>query len=328
MKEELHWARVADARGRPQRLVEHVARRVSRDGDIEASTYAVAVAVAPDGRRFALGGEGAIWLHDTESGDLLRRLDFGEDVASGLAFSPDGKRLAATGSIDYSVRLWDVESGAAIRSLANPRTFQRGPSVIGGYSKVVFTPDGKRILATTSRGALRTWDIASGKSLSLLGGRTSAIRHIAASADGRRLAVLELDEDVVRVWDLENGQRNASVDVAQSVRGATIAVLGFSADGRDGISVSNAGDLRIWDAATGVQRQRFDLGGPAMATGLASKCGGSDVARRTSAYGFSGLGLKLSADGRYLAGAAKDCTLRVWEVATAKEVFRIDGFFD
>ncbi|MBQ2787165.1 MAG: PD40 domain-containing protein [Bacteroidaceae bacterium] len=74
------------------------------------------------------------------------------DCVESVAFSPDGKRIVS-GSIDKTIRIWDVATGKQI-----------GEPLIGHtYTvlSVAFSPDGKRIVSGSSDNTIRIWDFPS-----------------------------------------------------------------------------------------------------------------------------------------------------------------------
>jgi len=319
---DLHWARVIDAAtGKELALLENVVKHLERNPGRppQPSSVAVAVAFSPDGRLLALGGEGVAWVYETAGWRELYRVDMKDDVAAGIAFSTDGRVLAISGSPDYSVRLVNARTGELEKVLANPRTVAR-TTHIGGYSKVAFSPDGRKVIATGSRGSLRIWDLASGESVGLLGGRTDSITRIAASRDGKKVAAAGSQGGLIRVWNLDSGTQGATVDLHKEV----VSGVAFTADGRYGISWGGS-DAKLWDPATGAGIRGFEHRNPNRGQPWDhAKCG---KAPRTE-YSDLITRVAVSGDSRYLATAGYDCTLRLWDMASGKELRRIDGLFD
>jgi WD40 repeat protein len=66
----------------------------------------------------------------------------------GVAFSPDGARMASAGA-DQTLRIWDAARGRAVLTLRGPRDRVHG---------VGFSPDGSRLAAASADGVVRVWE--------------------------------------------------------------------------------------------------------------------------------------------------------------------------
>jgi WD40 repeat protein len=87
-----------------------------------------------------------VW--DAQTGQSLLNIPGGDGSYrfSSVAFSPDGKRLAA--HLDRQVKLWDVETGQETLSL----------KAIWGNSVLAFSADGHRLGVVTDKGQGTIWD--------------------------------------------------------------------------------------------------------------------------------------------------------------------------
>jgi hypothetical protein len=64
------------------------------------------------------------------------------------AFSPDGRRIVS-GSMDKTVKVWNAETGALIRTLSGHT---------GGVKSAAFSPDGRRIVSGADDQTVKVWD--------------------------------------------------------------------------------------------------------------------------------------------------------------------------
>ncbi|HZU34461.1 MAG TPA: PQQ-binding-like beta-propeller repeat protein [Gemmataceae bacterium] len=222
---------------------------------------------------------------------------------SGLAFTPDGKTLAAS-CWDGTARLWDPATGKQKRCL------RRLPNPIPGQGRVAFlgvavTPDGKQVVAVENHSTVHVWEIATGKEVRRLEGHYGF--GMALSPDGKTLAVGESGESGTQfvLWDLATGQQRHVFGAAK----LPVSALAFSPDSKliaagdeAGIgpaSVNPFGTIRLWDIAA--ERVRHVLSGHA---------GGATA-------------VAFSPDGRQLVSASHDSTLRFWDPATGALVRKV-----
>ncbi|MBA4064191.1 MAG: hypothetical protein C0501_10845 [Isosphaera sp.] len=146
-------------------------------------------ALSPDGRLVAVADRTvSVW----EVGTGKKRFGF-EVVSAGMAFSPDGRHLAAWDGGGGPVSVYDVRVGALARRLAGD-----GPA--SGGSGVAFSPDGKRVAVAGAAGAVTVWDLATGGEVTRFEGQDGQSGGVAWSPAGDRLATASEDGTVV-VWD-------------------------------------------------------------------------------------------------------------------------------
>lgn len=117
---------------------------------------------------------------------------------SALAFSPDGKFLASA-SEDSTIKLWNPETGAEIRTL-------RGHSNI--VTALALSADGSLIASASLDHTLRVWTAATGEIAAVLRGPQPSVYLLKITPDSQSLVTVETvaSGSIVRVWDIKTGR--------------------------------------------------------------------------------------------------------------------------
>ncbi len=151
------------------------------------------IAFNADGTRLCVVDEKAgVGVYDVTGWRLMYNLRGHTDQVRTAHFSPNGKMLA-TASLDGTVRLWDMETGRAIRTL--PVGDER-------CTGVAFRPDSKQIATGCHDGTVKVWEAATGNILEDFDGFKDNFASVAWSPDGKVLAAGGGDKSV-HLWSWE-----------------------------------------------------------------------------------------------------------------------------
>jgi WD40 repeat protein len=208
------------------------------------------LAFSPDGAtlagscevKFSGGSRSSLRLWHSTSGRLLHKV--GGSFCAG-AFSPDGKRMAASAGESYS-GVYDVATGKKLRAL--PIT----PDV----RAVAFSPDAK-LLALGQGTRIRLWSTKSQQEIESGHGHARAVKAAAFSPDGRIIATGGLDNTLI-MWSWPDGAELRRIKGVGSHCG--IQHLRFSPDGRSIAATAwiNHDDMFfVFDTNTGAPVCRF-----------------------------------------------------------------------
>ncbi|KAF9456289.1 hypothetical protein BDZ94DRAFT_1315293 [Collybia nuda] len=300
----------------------------------------LAVAFSPDSQYFVSGSADhtlQLWKTDgaVQFGSLLKGHS-GEVIS--VAFSPDSKQLVSS-SNDWTIRLWDVVSGEHVG----------GPSKIPGASEqgkrnqgplpVVFSHDGRQIIASSGENSILRWDIQTKKRIGdPIEGHTGRVSALVLTPDGRQIVSGSYDA-TIRHWDAQSGR-----SIRPIFRGFDNIIVGIALtlDGGQVISGGANGRVRFWNAQTSEPvRWAYDGRAKSMTSFGLSPDGRQIVAG--SDNGMLSLWdvpsgrpftfpieshnkrvtcIALSKDGRMIASASLDGTIRTWDALTGNATGR------
>lgn len=153
----------------------------------------------PDGGTLALGGFRDVRLVGRNQ-EARATLDGHAEAVRGVAFSPDGKWLAAAGGQPGrkgELKLWDAAARSAVWTASGHADCM--------YA-VAFSPDGSTIATSSYDKLIKLWDAASGKETRTLKDHIDAVYGVAFTPDGKRLVSASADRSV-KVWNAETGER-------------------------------------------------------------------------------------------------------------------------
>lgn len=188
-----------------------------------------AVAMSPDGSIVALAGwtddANSIYLFDRAAGRLTRRISTLPNVVFHLAFSPDGRRLAASLGGGNGIRVFDTASGKEVG-----RDVEYGDI----SNSVHFRSDGRRLVTACFDGSVRLYEVED-EGLTLLERASPAAGERPFSArfspDGRRIAVGFQDKTAVQVLSGSALEEDAPLSIEQ-VGDGSLSSVAWSSDGR------------------------------------------------------------------------------------------------
>ncbi len=249
-----------------------------------------------DGRKALLGGKRDLEIWDLASDQSSLVGLRGEWVA----MSPDGHTIAQSGPL-VKIALGDIVTGKPIRDL----------HVGTMCTNVRFSPDGKRIVTGTTDKQAQVFDMATGKRVCIFENHHAPITRVAFLPGGQE-AVSNGQDQHTRIWNAETAQERLALAHPEVPWALAVSPDGrFIATGTGGSTFDNPilhkmheskeNMVRLWDTASGELIREMP--------------GHTDVVYT----------MVFSPDGRTLVTGSWDATIRLWDVATGRELASAQG---
>lgn len=248
------------------------------------------IAYRPDGTLLALGTFQSVLLVDPATKATVAELKGSIDQVRGVAFSRDGKLLAAASGLPAQrgeVKIWDVDGrrelltikahsdcvyGVAFspdgKTLATAsydkmlylwdvttgQQIRRFKDHIDAVFAVAFTPDGKLLVSASADRAVKVWNPLTGERLYTMSNASDGLNTLAIDPTGRFVAAAGYDK-TIRVWSVN--EKEAKLEHSQIAHEDAVLALAFSPDGKKLLSSAADRTVKLFDAVT-----LSDLPGP------------------------------------------------------------------
>ena len=259
--------------------------------ELRHASHVITAAFAPSGTTLATASADCrIQLWDLTSGEVIATSAPGAFPYYRLAFTPDGRQLAATSVQNHASQLVEL----SLLDASTLTAARVGFSTNGLVNHVEFSPDGRHVLTSAAEGLIRLWAVGAGQvaARELKLGTEAGAAHFSpdnrwvlttSSRDGfepgeaRLWSVAELTpgggdmvhQDGVTISafslagnTLATGSEDATARIWSVPAGApltppmrhrqNVRFLQFNADGTILATGTRAGDVQLWDTRTGL----------------------------------------------------------------------------
>jgi WD40 repeat protein len=250
---------------------------------------ALSLAAAPSGTKFAAGmADKSIKIFDAKTRATTATLTGHNFPARAVAWSPKGDKLAS-GSENGELRIWNLKTGATIASVKGAH--------IRNVNAVWFNAQGTRLISTGDDDVTEVWDVAAFKKpLFRILGKGANIYGSRWDPSGQRIVAGSLANGVL----IYNGVNGVPAKSLGGHPGVGANDVDLNTTGTRALSAGRDNAIGLWDLKKG-QRISYLRGHEDWVTRV-----------------------KFDPTGRYAASSSTDGTVRVWDVAGMKSVWRID----
>ena len=215
------------------------------------------VAASKDGKSLAIVIGREVQIRDASTGQITRKWASREPLGP-LAFSPDGKTLAAGitewgphggrgGKVSGGVEFWNIEQASLLRSITDdkPVTFLK------------YCVDGRNLVTSSNDGPVKLWDTTTGELTRIVPGGMAAD----VSSDGEFIACVSAtaapdnNAGTIDLFRLKDGSKVKSFTSERGLSASHLLWVTFSPDGRLLATADWNGSVTLWDVSSGNRQQ-------------------------------------------------------------------------
>lgn len=284
---------------------------------IPIAEHAGYVAFSADGTMLAVASGTTVRLIDIASGQTRAVLVHPDYRIRGVAFSPDGRRVA-TGSSDGTAIVCDTATGSRYFKI-------RANWSVTQLQDLAYSPDGRLLVTVSEDATAQIWDTTSRRRLHTLT-HDGVVYDLTFSSDGRLLATASFD-CTARVWEVLGGRQ-----VLRLTHGREVYGVAFSPDRELLATACRDKSARVWNVASGRRAFAVTHGDAVLdvafskekllATASADRTARIwDIATAEQRAEFPHDGIVdravFSPDGRQLATVTRHKCAQVWQLAEA-----------
>lgn len=149
----------------------------------------VCLNISPNNQLFCASNSAPqLRIRQIENGQIVRSINNNCGVLC-MAFSPDSNILA-TGGFDRLIRLWDINTGKIVHTLAGH---------LDRISSLAFSHNGKTLFSGSWDQTIKVWQLKTGEEISSIKAHSSKIQTIAIASDNQTL-VSGSDDGRIGMW--------------------------------------------------------------------------------------------------------------------------------
>lgn len=295
---------------------------------VESIDRVMATAFSPERKHLLVAGRNSHAPHppaivfSLDTGNEVSRFATHEAAIQTCEFTPHGQCL--TGGFDSTIRLWDPNSGEEIRDFEGLNSHVRGMAV---------SPDGRWVAAVGYPHHFVVWDLDTGKLLREFRGHTGKVTSISFSPDSSKIVSGGYDK-TLRIWDVVSGRLLAravvecrTTNLVRAIPNSPFVLTGGgwddkAGDGDYGVYVWRVPESLVsWPAPTSSPPRVTQEAASQPRAVPHREIASIILSRKLEGHTGPVRDLALFPGDDRLASCSMDGTVRIWDVATGRELW-------